>query len=117
MKSRIESPWPGRLTRRTATVIISAPDSSCASRMTSLDEYLPVPTMRREVYSLPPRTSVVSVIMLSASHGPDDLDPVAVPQRHRGIARLGRDFAIDGHGRELPPDVEMRQQPVHAQRV
>ena len=35
-------------TRRTATVIISAPDASCALTMTAGDEYLPVPTMSRE---------------------------------------------------------------------
>src|SRR5687768_10649726 len=105
MKSRMESPWPGRLTRRTATVIISAPDSSCASRMTSLDEYFPVPTMRREVYSLPPRTRVVSVIMLSAPHRPDDLDLVAVPQRHRRVFRFGCDLTVHRHRCELAADV------------
>ena len=36
-------------TRRTATVIISAPEASCAFTMTAGDEYLPVPTMRRDV--------------------------------------------------------------------
>src|SRR5262245_52136136 len=35
-------------TRRTATVIISAPDASCARTMTGGDEYLPVPTISRE---------------------------------------------------------------------
>ena len=35
-------------TRRTATVIISAPEASCALTMTVGDEYLPVPTMSRE---------------------------------------------------------------------
>jgi len=35
-------------TRRTATVIISAPEASCACTMMAGDEYLPVPTMRRE---------------------------------------------------------------------
>src|SRR5262245_28291795 len=40
-------------TRRTATVIISAPDASCALTITAGDEYLPVPTMRREENDLP----------------------------------------------------------------
>ena len=35
-------------TRRTATVIISAPDASCACTITAGDEYLPVPTKRRD---------------------------------------------------------------------
>jgi len=35
-------------TRRTATVIISAPEASCACTMMAGDEYLPVPPMRRE---------------------------------------------------------------------
>jgi hypothetical protein len=37
------------LTRRTATVIISAPEASCAWTMTAGDEYLPVPTISRDV--------------------------------------------------------------------
>jgi hypothetical protein len=43
-------------TRRTATVIMSAPDASCALTMTAGDEYLPVPTMRREENVLPAMT-------------------------------------------------------------
>src|SRR5687768_9451897 len=117
MRSRMDSPWPGRLTRRTATVIISAPDSSCASRMISLDAYLPVPTMSRDVYSLPPRTRVVSVIMLSAPHRSDDLDLVALTQRHRRILRFRCDLAVDSDGGELPAHVEMREQRVDAEGV
>ena len=37
------------LTRRTATVTISAPDAAWAWAITGNDEYLPVPTMSREV--------------------------------------------------------------------
>src|SRR5213593_286959 len=66
MKSRIDSPLPGRLTRRTAMVTISAPDSSCACRMISLLEYLPVPTISRDVKSLPPSTRFVSCITFSS---------------------------------------------------
>ena len=36
-------------TRRTATVIISAPEASCALTITAGDEYLPVPTISRDV--------------------------------------------------------------------
>src|SRR5207245_3141339 len=93
MKSRIDSPLPGRLTRRTATVTISAPDSSCAWRMISLLEYLPVPTMSRDVKSLPPSTRFVSCIS-TTSHGPNDFHAVTVAQRHRGVRRLRRDLAV-----------------------
>ena len=44
------------------TVTISAPDSSMAWRITSFEEYLPVPTMSRELKSLPPSTRLVSYI-------------------------------------------------------
>src|SRR5262245_14048680 len=43
--------------------MISAPDASWASFMTSMEEYLPVPTMSRDVNSLPPRTRLVSYIV------------------------------------------------------
>ena len=100
MKSSSDSPCPGRLTRRTATVTISAPDASMASRMFSNDGYLPVPTMSRDLNSLPPSQSDVSYmawLLLSRliagrapdgrrasapAHGPDDLHPVTVAQ-HR----------------------------------
>src|SRR4051812_46688067 len=35
-------------TRRTATVIISAPEASCARTITAFDGYLPVPTKSRD---------------------------------------------------------------------
>ena len=41
------------LTRRTATVTSSAPDASCACRITSFDVYLPVPMINREAKVLP----------------------------------------------------------------
>ena len=41
------------LTRRTATVTMSAPDASWARCMTGNDEYLPVPTIRRDLNSRP----------------------------------------------------------------
>src|SRR6185503_16152144 len=48
-------------TRRTATVTMSAPDASCACAITACDEYLPVPTMSREVNVRPAMTNGVSV--------------------------------------------------------
>src|SRR6185295_14440747 len=52
------------LTRRTATVIISAPEASCAWTMTAGDEYLPVPTMSRDRKVLPAMTKL-SMAMLN----------------------------------------------------
>src|SRR5436190_11480092 len=109
MWSRIDSPL-GRLTRRTATVMISVPDASWASRMTSIVEYLPVPTISRDVNSLPPRTRFVSYIPLPSTHRPNDLHLVAFRQHHRGVRRLRRDLAVDGDRRVLPLDVQEGEQ-------
>jgi hypothetical protein len=48
-------------TRRTATVTISEPEASYAWDMTAYEEYLPVPTMSRDVNVLPAITKGVSV--------------------------------------------------------
>src|SRR5437773_10775000 len=134
MKSRMESPLPGRLTRRTAMVTISAPDSSCAWRMISLLAYLPVPTISREVKSLPPSTRFVSCISITscqiswlgsrrrsprtaATHGPNDFDAVAVAQRHRGVRGLRRDLAVDGHRRVLALHRQMGEQRFDAEPI
>src|SRR3989440_3106386 len=116
MKSRIDSPLPGRLTRRTATVTISAPDSSWAWRMISFVEYLPVPTMSRDVKSLPPRTRFVSCIS-TASHGSNDFHAVTVAQRHRGVRRPRRDLAVHRHRGELALDREVREEGLDAEPV
>jgi hypothetical protein len=55
------------LTRRTATVTISAPEASCARTITAGDEYLPVPTMRREENVRFAMTSVSDAMMVSLS--------------------------------------------------
>src|SRR5438093_9332434 len=46
-------------TRLTATVIISAPDASCAFTITAGELYLPVPTMRREENRLSAISSMI----------------------------------------------------------
>ena len=48
-------------TRRTATVTMSAPEASCACAITACDEYLPVPTISRDVNVRPAMTNGVSV--------------------------------------------------------
>src|SRR6266542_923721 len=49
---------------RMATVTISAPEASIASRISSIVRYLPVPTMRRERNSRPAIVSGSSIIIL-----------------------------------------------------
>src|SRR5437762_2949805 len=129
MKSRIDSPLPGRLTRRTATVTISAPDSSCAWRMISLLPYLPVPTMSRDVKSLPPSTRFVSCISTPpahvaarlaarpATHGSDDLNAVALAQRHRRVRGLRRDLAVHRHRGVVALDREVAEQRLDAEPI
>jgi len=60
--------WLGSdtLTRRTATVTISAPLASMAARVSSKSLYLPVPTSSREVKRRPATSKVSSVSMSSA---------------------------------------------------
>jgi len=62
-------------TRRTATVIISAPEASCALTITAGEAYLPVPTMSRDAKILP---AIVKVSTLSTADEVYDLDLVAV---------------------------------------
>src|SRR5947207_287056 len=77
MKSSIDSRDRSEmLTRRTATVTISAPEASCACTITALEGYLPVPTMRRDVKVRPARTK--ASIALASTHEVHDLDLVAV---------------------------------------
>src|SRR5581483_1392276 len=69
------------LTRRTATVTISAPEASCARTITAGDGYLPVPTISRDVKVLP---AITRLSMASASADEiHDLNLIAV-------AHLGR---------------------------
>src|SRR2546425_12003627 len=65
-------------TRRTATVIISAPDASCALTMTAGDAYLPVPTMRREEKLLSAIIKVSEFMRLPAADKVDDLNLIAL---------------------------------------
>src|SRR5690348_4366214 len=112
MWSRIDSPVPGTFTRRTATVMISAPEASCASRIAAIDENLPVPTMSRDVNSLPPSTRLVSdmtppslarpIARSAAAHRPNDLDPITVLEERRGVRALRRHLAVERDGGVLP---------------
>ena len=63
--------WPGSvtLTRRTATVTISAPEATMASRVSAKSLYLPVPTIRRERKRRPATSKVSSSRTVAASSG------------------------------------------------
>src|SRR2546425_5018511 len=103
----------GRLTRRRATVTIWAPEASWACFMTSIDAYLPVPTIRRDENSLPPMTRFVSLMALSPTHRSDDLALVPFPELHRRILAFGRPLAVDRDGREPAVDTEDVEETVH----
>src|SRR5258708_39142037 len=92
-------------TRRTATVTISAPLSSTAARVSAKSLYLPVPTIRRDLNDLPPRSRGESfmflasvflscIFVLSAADEVDHLDVVARLDNGVRVAGLGHDLAI-----------------------
>ena len=79
------------LTRRTATVTMSAPDAACACVMTACDGYFPVPTISRDLNVRPAITKGVSVTTrCSSTNEVHDLNGIAVPD--------------DGVGERLPFD-------------
>src|SRR6187402_1753207 len=86
------------LTRRTATVTISAPDTSTACRVWANEAYLPVPTMSRDRKLLPARTKGSSPAISAAPHEVDDLHRVAVGQAVRAVLGPRHHGAIHLHG-------------------
>src|SRR3954464_251929 len=70
------------LTRRTATVTMSAPDASWACCMTANDEYFPVPTISRDLNSRPAITSgsfmSLTPTATPTAHEVDDFNLIAV---------------------------------------
>jgi hypothetical protein len=95
------------LTRRTATVTISAPLSSTAARVSAKSLYFPVPTISRDLNDFPPRSKeeeslifvsgifVTANLVSSAADEIDYLDVVARLDDGRGVAGLGDNLAID----------------------
>src|ERR1051325_6617073 len=113
MKS-VSRGWFGSemLTRRRATVTISAPEASTAAAFSSRLLYLPVPTIRREV-KVRPATVQVSALMSccavtsTASDKMHDFILVAVNYldfSKRG-ARHDLEIALDGHLRRIDSDL------------
>src|SRR5581483_10578999 len=101
------------LTRRTATVTISAPLASTAARVSAKSRYLPVPTISREVKTRPASSKESCCIIESrarrsaartptgaspASNEIHDFDPVTGLQRYRVVlgARHDRQIDLDG---------------------
>src|SRR4051812_42260008 len=95
-------------TRRTATVIISAPDASCAFTITAFEEYLPVPTISRDVNVLSAMRKLS--MSLTAADEVDDLDRVACADRslREQVALQHDEIVLDRN----PPrvDVELLEQ-------
>src|SRR5215475_13155103 len=102
--SRFSFPGSVMFTRRTATVMISAPDASTARRVSSNDRYFPVPMINRERYSRPASRKGSSIVMCrsAASDEVNDLDGVALAQRRRRVrgTRYDRPVELD---RDAPP--------------
>src|SRR5688572_33141667 len=104
--SRFSGPRAFRSTRRTATVTMSAPEASCASRMTCRLGYLPVPTIRRDLNSRPARISpspMVPIVALAPADEGDDLHRVTVAEARRGVlgARDHAPVVLDGDARAV----------------
>ena len=66
--------------------MISVPEASWASRITSIEAYLPVPTISRDVNSLPPSTRFVSYMPLPPAFPAHGSAPFT---SHRHVFRLG----------------------------
>src|SRR5688572_24631408 len=113
MKS-ISTGWLGSdtLTRRTATVTISAPDASTAAAFCSKSLYLPVPTISREV-KVRPATVHVSVKSSTPANEVDDLIGVAIldDDLAEGRARDDLQVALDRDPLRIQPDLgdQLRQ--------
>src|SRR6202140_1866143 len=92
-------------TRRTATVTISAPLSSTAARVSAKSLYFPVPTIKRDLNDLPPRSNkslilgscilVTANFVSSAADEVDYLDTVARLDDGRRVAGPRDNLAID----------------------
>src|SRR5688572_14026124 len=97
-----------RSTRRSATVTISAPEAAIASRVSSFEAYLPVPTMMRDWKLRAPRVQV-SFMSASTDEG-DDLEVIALGQHRRGVHRARHDFSVALDGDRLAREAQLPDQ-------
>ena len=105
---RFSDALPG-CTRRTATVIISAPEASWARTITVGDEYFPVPTIRREENARPAMTRLSIDALepgLSAADEIDDFHLVARVDRRLVERRPLDDNEIVFDGNAAGVDVQ-----------
>src|SRR3954454_3432436 len=98
------------LTRRTATVTMSAPDASWACRMTANDEYFPVPTISRDLNSRPAITSGSFISFTPTAHEVDDFNLVAVLHAGAVVERALDHREVVFHGNAARVDAQLRQQ-------
>src|SRR6266508_2984089 len=109
-------------TRRTATVIISAPDASCDWTITAGDEYFPVPTISRDEKVLSAiRNASIPIpnpqsLIPTASNKVHNLNRVALLD-HGAIERVSLEHdEIVLHGDATRVDVQVREQLGHRER-
>src|SRR6187401_3393429 len=113
------------LIRRTATVTMSAPDASCARCMTAKDEYLPVPTMRRDANSRPAMTRGSAKglgigdwgLVMATTHEIHNFHLVAVLNLRTVIVGALDDVHVVLHGHAAWIDVQLREQSGQRQRT
>jgi hypothetical protein len=91
MKAVMSSSRASKSTRRTATVTISQPEASSASRITGNDGYFPVPVIRRDRKARP---AIVNSSILAPSAGMTQI-------RFRGRGLRGR-LSAPGQGLPCP---------------
>src|SRR4030095_10702634 len=110
-------------TRRTATVTISAPEAACACAITACDEYLPVPTMRRDLNVRPALTKGASgnpqprfplstsfLVVLATAHEIHDLHSIAFADEDVRV-RFSLDDVLVMFDRNAPRiDIELVEQ-------
>src|SRR5437667_11927052 len=101
-------------TRRTATVIISAPDASCALTMTAADAYLPVTTRRREEKLLSAMIKLSEFMRLPPADKLDDFN--LIPLVHDNFVERPSfehdEIMLDGDAAQV--DTESGRQHAHA---
>src|SRR5262245_19182689 len=100
-------------TRRTATVIISAPEASCACTISAGDEYLPVPTISLDVKVLS------AIVKLSTT--PSALNAALSPQALASANEVhdfnGVSLANHGVGVRVPFDNDEVVLDCHSTRI
>src|SRR5688572_719145 len=93
----VTDPWASGSTRRSATVTISAPDAFSERSICSSERNPPVPTIKREDHSRPPRVQDAVASVLSALDCMHHLDRLALGEDALGPLAARHDLALHGH--------------------